>query len=190
MSDRCHFCGYRLDGLPDRHNCPECGLTYDQGAEVIMQAGFGPWAYLIVGLIGMLVALFLAPFVRRWWSALTAIFMAATSGGNALYGWRCLRRRNRAILSRDGLTLIGNMAFKDWRSWESWRKEWSEIGAIRLRRLSANIVISDPHGVPTLQLAADFFGTGACARKFVDRAAAWIVTMQTEAGRTQSEPRP
>lgn len=190
MSDRCHFCGYRLEGLPDRHNCPECGFAYDRGAEVVFQASFGPWAYFVVGLIGLLMVLLLAPLTRRWWSAITVLFIAISSAGNALYGWRCLRKRNRAILSRDGLALVGSFNFKGWRTWESWQKEWSEIGSIRLPRLRSQIGISDPHGVPIFQFEADFFGTGACARQFVERANAWLNKMQAVAGRSESEPRP
>ena len=39
---KCPRCSYDLTGLPDKHQCPECGLSYDRDSEVILFSPLPP----------------------------------------------------------------------------------------------------------------------------------------------------
>lgn len=44
LLDRCPFCGYLLRGLPELHDCPECGQPFDRRWEVFGTESF--WSRL------------------------------------------------------------------------------------------------------------------------------------------------
>jgi uncharacterized protein (DUF983 family) len=44
MITACPRCGYSLEGLPDEHACPECGLPYHRQAVAIKQTRNTAWA--------------------------------------------------------------------------------------------------------------------------------------------------
>ncbi|HPF37108.1 MAG TPA: hypothetical protein P5081_00275 [Phycisphaerae bacterium] len=57
VPDACPRCGYRLEGLPTKHMCPECGCAYEPDMLVFgrpVKATFGP--YLTIGLVGLAIS--------------------------------------------------------------------------------------------------------------------------------------
>lgn len=180
MADRCHFCGYRLDGLPDKHHCPECGFAFDRSAEVITQSSYGPIAYLVMGCLGVVMVFIRLAHSdgREWWQ----LGLLVTFLGFVFYGWRCLRQRNRAILTQDGLCILGRfesnvIVMKR----DSWRESWKRIGEVRWPRWGTHITIHDTTGSEIFEFSADFFGANSRGKEFVKRASAWIREVNCDA---------
>ncbi|MGB0717532.1 MAG: hypothetical protein ACPGXK_16765 [Phycisphaerae bacterium] len=48
----CVLCKYALDGLPERHHCPECGQAYDERSRVFEKGSF---SWLTIGLYAFAV---------------------------------------------------------------------------------------------------------------------------------------
>ena len=67
MIPLCPVCGYSLRGLPEDHQCPECGLCYDAASEIYSHVT--PWALwvAIVAPSGTVLALFTLLGARDKW---------------------------------------------------------------------------------------------------------------------------
>ena len=55
--ESCPVCGYSLEGLPDRHRCPECGFEYARDTEVFRRVDRALITEVTVCAIFMVVAL-------------------------------------------------------------------------------------------------------------------------------------
>ncbi len=108
---KCPQCDYPLTGLPANHNCPECGLPYDQRSE------FYSFKRPVVTLAACLVAagVCVLPYLENAGAPVfgvtgrTGLALAATLHGGLLVviGWTAFRacRRQFAAVLPDGLYL-------------------------------------------------------------------------------------
>jgi hypothetical protein len=191
MPDHCQECRYRLDGLPESHRCPECGLPYFKRSEIIKQNRGGPIACAIVGMISLFVLWgeTVPTSTPVIWAAFTSAVFLYLSVRLVLWGLRCLCRRNRAILSRFGLVIIGRIATTGvGDSDEPWFATWGEIGEIGSSKFGGSIIIRGRSGEVMLKLDSEFFGFRYLGDKFIRRANDWrevynyIANIRDEAG--------
>jgi len=100
LADRlpfCPRCTYSLTGLPEAHQCPECGLPYDAESRMWVgskKKGFGvEWVSLIVGIafplifitVSLLTAI-IVPTYRDWFIVFAVLHAALVPF--AFYQWR------------------------------------------------------------------------------------------------------
>jgi len=106
MLARCPLCGYRLEGLPSRHRCPECGFEYDQRMELIEQSSVVA-TFFVFGLAIAALGLFLMwPIRLRGPGAPFLVFGLAYM---AFYVVRfTLGYRNKILVGPDGIVLISH----------------------------------------------------------------------------------
>jgi hypothetical protein len=57
MITACPRCGYSLEGLPDEHACPECGLRYHRQAVAVAQSRSTGWEVTILVSFGLVIIL-------------------------------------------------------------------------------------------------------------------------------------
>ncbi len=107
---RCPSCRYSLRGLPSAHQCPECGLEYDD--RTIVFSPLQPWRPFVgEGISMMLVTLVIMPQSVRAAAALfgpswSTFFWLAIYIWPALLGLRMLRahrRRNVVVIDASGI---------------------------------------------------------------------------------------
>lgn len=118
----CVGCGYPLNGLPEDHACPECGLSYDAYSTVYRRVIIYRISFTVMG-IGACVAILkafqgspLPRFVREHW---LMGLLVLVGGGIGIDLWLHRRRKNRkefmAVLP-DGL-LFRRSLQDEWIRW-------------------------------------------------------------------------
>ncbi len=178
MLARCPLCNYSLNGLPDRHNCPECGFSYDKRMEVLTFALRTQVSWLVAW---TLVFLGLAAFTA-WTVGLASIpmIMYAMILFYPLYGlylWR-KREQNKILLWQDGLQVIR-------RSRPSPVYSWQDICVAEQSFVGGHAVLHMRDGDKIALFGRKFFGSHGKTGDFVKR----VNDLRSEsAGRSTSLP--
>ncbi len=106
--NQCPRCSYSLEGLPEDHVCPECGLGY-HGDTVFMPTRhmWMSWRHLVLG-AGLTSWIMLYPGVRRWpfGEHLMIAWMVVVSASIIIYLLKARRsRKGELAIDRDGIRL-------------------------------------------------------------------------------------
>jgi hypothetical protein len=142
LLDRCPFCQYRLEGLPTKHRCPECGQPFDRRWKVF--PGVPPWRSVdVLGGIVLLIILFtlvlmdLRPGV--WLTSTDIIFLLLFAVLWLLFAIRTTQRLCNTWMSvavdQTGIHVI------DHRKNTIVYYNWREIGEARVNWWSDRLVI-------------------------------------------------
>lgn len=101
MIAACPVCYYSLEGLPDTHNCPECGFAYQRDATLIEQAR------LVWKVIGVISAVTFALALLGWrlgYMLLPSLLISGSLLGASL--WRLRSKRRVFLVSNDDLRVL------------------------------------------------------------------------------------
>lgn len=109
---RCPSCRYSLRGLPSAHQCPECGLEYDD--RTIVFSPFQPWRPFVGEMVAMVFfTLFLFPnaimalgrLASPGWRPFVWLLLYVWPVLTAIRIWLAYRRPNFIIANKHGLSV-------------------------------------------------------------------------------------
>ena len=152
--DRCPRCDYSLEGLPDHHVCPECGLKYDKSMETYGRSNRWLRLAAVVVLLGNCIwigfgtaLLYQATPVRA--ILCSAFFLALT----LLFVWQAFTwpPRMTALLWQGGIALVGHQRTPEYFTWD-------RIGAVTLSKVNGRIRLVSPGGITLASVPYEFFG--------------------------------
>ena len=93
-ASKCPECGYDLHGLPQQHECPECGLVYGRGVRVFRRTPRTSWLELCVGVV---LALWIAVgFATAPWRGGNSLIVNGVAVACATVFWIIWRRHRRS----------------------------------------------------------------------------------------------
>lgn len=162
IARRCYLCGYDLQGLPDDHACPECGLPRERRAKLFHEGHGLSRGVTILVLVGWFsFALGLLSWTSPWlmFGALVASiasFMAAYIAHK--------RRRNelprvRVIVLSTGVVVLDRP--------QSWRfHAWTDIGGVKRVVWNGGVVLFNGKGRSIESWAASPLGGRFWAGEF------------------------
>lgn len=157
LIEDCPQCGYDLTGLPSEHNCPECGLAYDNQTRVWRQRNaIGQW-FAIGGIVLGVTATLL--ILRRYEPAL---FLSVSGLVILLLGlirWRVAASSPFVMISGRGLSFR--------RRWRTKHFPWNEVSYVR--RSGTAVVVKRSRSLTSARLPA-VFAHALDAAQFVDAA--------------------
>lgn len=169
MLDRCPVCRYRLDGLPERHRCPECGFEYDKHTAVIHQ-GRKIAIFLLACAPIMFIVFFDAVQQSRSGAGEVGcgqVYGAVACVGAIVYAIRVITGRSRrmAIIGLDGIELF--------RGAESIRRfRWGEVDEVTYNLIGGDAVLRKEGKLVEL-VSQMFFGSDKRTREFIRVANEW-----------------
>lgn len=145
LFDRCPRCDYSLEGLPDRYRCPECGIEYDREMVVLKQSKKYATFFTVFAALGLLM---MAYRFDEWADlGMAALFL---SFGIPASLTLIRGRRNRAVLTMTGLTLI------DWNG-DTRAYAWESLGRVEYHK-SGGVNIFDHEGNKLEELEYGYMG--------------------------------
>ena len=170
----CVFCGYSLKGLPDEHVCPECGFPYNKRSQVITQSARSAYGNVLWGVVfGFLLLVGVVALLTgssntdiTLWDVFTScIYLSFV--GSAIAAWPILMgRRNRAVISMEGITLW------DGRN-ETATYTWEQVKAVKVSRVLGNVILTDGADNEVTAVDADFFGSSRRINAFRTAVKEW-----------------
>jgi len=162
LEERCPRCDYSLAGLPDKHRCPECGFEYERRMLVIRQSS--RYTFIYVGLAVFCVIGVIPPLLIGGRMLLLAFNSVCVAG--MFLSFAHLRRRNRAVLSSRGFSLISrNGPPREFR--------WREVGAVEYKSFGGGVTVRGTDGNKLHEIPAEFFGSQRKVRQFLAAADEW-----------------
>ncbi|MCH9034490.1 MAG: hypothetical protein IID42_08300 [Planctomycetes bacterium] len=159
---KCPSCRYRLAGLPDVHQCPECGFEYDKRMVVIQQHAKIAWIWLGVNGMGIALALFVivlsgtTPVV--FYIMLIASFASIFPAARTVF----FKRRHTALVWEGGLAFL--LADGTNRG----RYSWEQIHHVEYARFGGHVRLVGHDGSIVDRIAQAFFGSDRQTRSFVE----------------------
>lgn len=169
MIPLCPVCGYSLQGLPEDHQCPKCGLRYDAESEIYFHVNprvlWGAMVGSVGGLSGVTVTIRSCDLGDPFSLARSMLFVFVVG---SILGWVALRIR-RMIEKRgviiavlpDGLFVRIDRDTSEWIRWENITRA-SALPKLRV----ASLFIKDARVVRSV---SGVFKTHDDARRFVDQ---------------------
>ena len=170
---KCPGCSYDLRGLPDKHKCPECGLSYNRKVEVIRCSRIS-WVILIF-------LLFMCTF------AVVELTLSLSGSGRSVYMplfvivvlgrllVKNLFSTRRAVLSADGVRFLGY-------KYDEQLARWQDVEKVVWSGMRGSIYIWSKEGEKIMDLKPDFFGTTERADEFVAAAQRWLADYNDREG--------
>lgn len=168
MIPLCPVCGYSLQGLPDNHQCPECGLRYDSESEIYFHVNPRALWGAMVGSVG--TAVWLAYWAQGWKAAGSVgrvialaglLFALAGIGVAGFQIWTVVKRGALVAVMPDGLFLRLDRAGGAWIRWENITRA-SVLPKLRV----ASLFIKDARVVRSV---GGVFKSHDDARRFVEQ---------------------
>lgn len=168
MIPLCPVCGYSLRGLPEDHQCPECGLRYDAASEIYFHANPRALWGAMVGSMG--TAAWLGYWAQGWKVAGSVGRVIALAGllacvsGIGVAGfqiWTVVKRGALVAVMPDGLFLRLDRAGGAWIRWDNITRA-SVLPKLRV----SSLFIKDARVVRSV---GGVFKTHDDARRFVDQ---------------------
>jgi len=175
MLDTCPQCGYSLQGLPEDHACPECGLRYDRDSEVYKYVN--PKA-LFLGLVGFIggtgvLVNMVSTFgnISSFWRACMIVSVVVYFGMAAWFGryvYRLYRSEPLVAVLPEGLYVRLLRIHGD-------RIAWTDVSRVAFSRAQKVATLIFLDGRPVLDICG-VFASLSDAQRFVSQVAARIET--------------
>jgi len=173
MLDTCPQCGYSLQGLPENHACPECGLRYDRDSEVYKHLNPVSLFAGMLGFLGGTAGMFnlartfgnAGPFWRICIIMSLVIYFGAAAWF-ARYVYRLYRRGPLVAVLPEGLYVRLLRIHGD-------RIAWTNVSRVAFNRAQKVATLIFVDGRPVLDICGVFASLGD-AQRFVSQVAARV----------------
>ncbi len=166
--NQCPHCKYSLEGLPDIHRCPECGLDYNKNCEVFQAS----YPFLIFRLILSCMVSFVLLNIWPWISSDYRIFFVVVLGLlwlKVLWGSYHVVldiRFPKVVVTPNGLIVIKRYG-------ELTQYSWNEIGNAKWNFRTRGITLLSPHGMILESFPRNYFRDSQCLHRFVESVNGW-----------------